>query len=247
MYTLKCIDCGNLHKCETDEDYVEHCECGGDYRSLEFSDIDGEINVSDISLTDREAKSTFIGVSKKLNVDYVPEPTIADLDKKLSDSYNSKVKKANMKNRTQALITELQTEVQNIDNRKDLIEESINRAKINDAGFLEREIKSLILSSRRVLETLEKDIKLGSQPRMYEVYATLLGAITGQYKELRNLNESIAKFVIENKKQNLEEVKEDHKMMLSSDDALDMYMNAKSVSQMDSISAEFEIVEEGLK
>jgi hypothetical protein len=53
---------------------------------VERIDIDGEINVSDISLTDREAKSTFIGVSRKLNVDYVPEPTIADLDKKLSDT-----------------------------------------------------------------------------------------------------------------------------------------------------------------
>ncbi len=149
-----------------------------------------------------------------------------------------------MKTQSEDVMTNIQNEVANINDAKENIETALQSARIKDSNFLEKEIKSLILSSKTVLETLQRDIKVGAAPRMYEVYATLLNAITSQYKELRNLNESIAKFVIENKKQNLEEVKEDHKMVLSSTDALSLYMDAKEASQMDTIDAEFDIVDD---
>jgi len=191
--------------------------------------------------TDIDIDMTFFNISKSLNTSFVQESTIEDLDKQLSEEFDSVIKNKDLRNDTNDLMANIKEEVNSIEIRKDFIEDALVSAKISDASFLEREIKSLIVSSKKVLETLEKDIKVGASPRMYEVYATLLGAITSQYKELRNLNESVAKFYLENKKYTLEETKEERKMMLTSDDMLSMYIQAKQSSNMDAIDADFDI------
>lgn len=192
----------------------------------------------------KEMQQTFHKLGEVFNAEYMNEATPEEIDKQIKEEFSSELKDKELKTESTELIGNIQNEVDMINQRKELLEEELEIARIKDSGFLEKEIKSLILSSKNVLQTLEKDIKIGSAPRMYEVYATLLNAITAQYKELRNLNESIAKFVIENKKQNLDEKKEEHKMMMDSNDALNMYMAAKNASQMDSIDADFDIVDE---
>jgi len=193
---------------------------------------------------EKDMQQTFHKLGNVLNTEYVPEQNMEEIDKQIKEEFSSIIPDEDLKFKSNDVVGNIQREVVNINTRKEEIEQALQIAKIKDSNFLEKEIKGLILSSKRVLETLEQDIKIGAAPRMYEVYATLLNAITGQYKELRNLNESIAKFVLENKKQNLDEVKEGHKMMLNSNDALEMYMAAKEASQMDTIVTDFDIIDE---
>jgi len=198
----------------------------------------------------------FRNLGNAFNADFVQEKSKGLITKKLSetlkilaeeDEEDCPIEFEKMKNSTNIVMNEIKNDVLEIDtmmsNINTNIPNALSTANIRDSEFLEREIKSVLLSSKRVLGTLEKDIKIGAAPRMYEVYATLLGAITNQHKELRNLNESVAKFIIENKKQNLEEVKEDHKMMLSSNDVLDMFINAKNDSNMGAIDADFDVMD----
>lgn len=198
-------------------------------------------------LTMNELTRTFFNIGEAINTEFVEEVSIEEIDAHIKEEFSSVIDDVDLNKESNELMSDIQHEVANIEQKKDNLENALVTAKIKDAGFLETEIKSLILSSKKVLEVLEKDIKVGAPPRMYEVYATLLNAITGQYKELRALNESIAKFVIENKKQNLEEVKEDHKMMFKSTDALDALMAAKQNSIVDAIDADFELAEEDKK
>lgn len=196
-------------------------------------------------VTVKDMTETFFNIGESLNTDFVEEASIKEIDEQIKEEFSSEIDDEELKEESNNIVTSIQNEVHEIEVKKENLENTLMTARIKDAGFLEKEIKSLILSSKRVLETLEKDIKVGAPPRMYEVYATLLNAITGQYKELRSLNESIAKFVIENKKQNLDERKEDNKMILSSTDALSMYMDAKKNSQMDAVDADFDVMDEG--
>ena len=191
-----------------------------------------------------ELHRTFFSIGEALGAEFVEEESMAEIDKHIQEEFASDIDNTELKDKSVNLMTDVQQEVMTINSKKAELENALTTARIKDSNFLEKEIKGLILSSKRVLETLEKDIKIGAPPRMYEVYATMLNAITGQYKELRSLNESIAKFVLENKKYNLEEVKEDHKMIMSSNDALDLYMKAKDESQMDAIDADFDIIED---
>jgi hypothetical protein len=196
--------------------------------------------MNDDGLTLDELNISFGGINKALGIEFIQELKPEELNKQISEEFSSIIGDKE----TTALINSISGEVRDLSVKTEQISNALTTARIQDAEFLEREMKSVMLSSRRVLETVEKNIKIGASPRDVEVYSGLITAITGQFKELRNLNESMAKFVLENKKQNLEEVKEDHKMMLSSNDALDMYMNARTNSQMSSIDADFDIVDD---
>jgi len=191
-----------------------------------------------------DIQQSFFSIGEALDAEFVEEASMEEIDEQIQTEFSSVIDDDDLKSKSNDLMTNVQQEVADINTKKEEIETALTTARIKDSNFLEKEIKGLILSSKRVLETLEKDIKIGAPPRMYEVYATMVNAITGQYKELRSLNESIAKFVLENKKQNLDEVKEDHKMVLSSNDALDMYMKAKENSQLNAVDADFDLVDE---
>jgi len=192
----------------------------------------------DDELTPTEMNMVYKNINKALNAEFMEEVSDDELNKQISEKFSSIIgdKEVNV------LMKNIGNEVKDLSVKTEHITQALTTARINDAEFLEREMKSVMLSSRRVLETVERDIKIGSSPRTIEVYSGLISAITGQFKELRNLNESMAKLVLENKKQNLDEVKEDHKMILSSNDALDMYMHAKSSSQMNAIDADFDVL-----
>jgi len=187
---------------------------------------------------------TFHNLSDALETDYDEELTEKQLNTEFNKSFQSSASVAKVRNQSNDTFELIEQELNEIDIRKDDLENQLVSAKIRDVDFLTREIKSLILSSKRVLSTLERDIKIGSAPRMYEVYASLLNAITSQYKELRQLNEAVAKFIIENKKQNLDEVKEEHKMVMNSTDMLNMFMNAKNNSEIETLNADFEVTED---
>lgn len=192
-------------------------------------------------------KTKFESLDNALDVKFEDEMKEVELNKKLYEKFTSMAEEENIKDKSETAISDIESEVRDIEIKKDEIEHQITSAKIRDVEFLTTEIKSLIISSKAVLNTLEGDIKIGAAPRMYEVYATLLNAITTQYKELRQLNESVAKLIIENKKQNLETVKEDHKMMLSGNELLNMISDAQDNSELNDIDAEFIIEDDDIK
>ena len=191
----------------------------------------------------RSIGETFKQLSDSLGTDYDEELTDEEINTELNKEFKSNVRDPELKNKAENVFEVAQQEIYEIEERKEDIQNQLVSAKIKDVDFLTHEIKSLILSTKRVLGTLEKDIKIGSSARMYEVYAGLVNAITAQYKELRQLNEAVAKFIIENKKQNLDEKKEEHKMVLNSNEMLDMYMQVQKDSQLNAIDADFEITE----
>ena len=194
----------------------------------------------DDELTPAELGMVYSSINEALDTDFIQELKPEELNRQIAEEFSSIIGETE----TTALMNSISNEVRDISVKTEQISNALAVARIKDAEFLEREMKSVMLSSRRVLETVEKNIKIGSSPRDIEVYSGLINSITGQFKELRNLNESMAKFVLENKKQNLEEVKEDHKMMMSSNDALELYMKAKTNSSMETINADFDILDD---
>lgn len=137
----------------------------------------------------------------------------------------------------------IKNEVAEIEERKENIRTGLIEMK--DSYFLETEIKSLVLSSRSVLQRLDIEIKVGSNARMFEVYADLLNAITNQYKELRQLNESVAKLnVDQNKKSN--DTHGNDKITLTADQLLEMVNSASKNSQLNKIDAQFTIEDDGV-
>lgn len=194
----------------------------------------------DDNISPVELNQTYKSINEVFDSEFIEELSVDELNKQISDEFSDILGSKE----TNALVKSISGELTTLSEKTEQISNALTTARIQDSEFLEREIKSVMLSSKRVLETVEKNIKIGASPRDVEVYATLLNAITGQFKELRNLNESMAKLVIENKKQNLEQVKEDHKMMLSSTDALDMLMKARNNSKTNAINADFDIIDD---
>lgn len=117
---------------------------------------------------------------------------------------------------------------------------------LRDTDYVAHEIKCLIQSSKSVLDRLDSDIQIGSQPRMYEVYSQLTNSITAQLKELRQLGESVAKIKIDQGKQKLEDIGNNDKIQLTSEQLLDMLDKAKERSEINEIEADFDIQDEDM-
>jgi len=117
---------------------------------------------------------------------------------------------------------------------------------IRDTDFVSHEIKGLIESSKSVLDKLDADIRIGSQPRMYEVYSQLTNSITAQLKELRQLHESVAKMKINQSKIKLSDVGTSDKIQMTSEQLLDMIDKAKENSEIKQIDADFEVDDEDM-
>ena len=117
---------------------------------------------------------------------------------------------------------------------------------MRDTDFVSHEIKGLIESSKSVLDRLDADIRIGSQPRMYEVYSQLTNSITAQLKELRQLHESVAKIKIDQGKLKVSDVGDSDKIQLTSDQLLDMIDRAKERSEIKEIDADFEVDDEDM-
>jgi hypothetical protein len=136
-------------------------------------------------------------------------------------------------------VQELQDEIKDLELKKDEIKSNI---RIEDEEYLKTEIKSLMWTSKSVLERLESDIKIGSEARMYEVFGGLVNSLTMLMKELRNLNESIIKIKLEqNSKKTLSELGQNDKIALSSNQLAEMILAASEKSEFNKIEADFEI------
>jgi len=118
---------------------------------------------------------------------------------------------------------------------------------------MEFELKTTINDMKAVLATLQEDIKIGSQPRMFEVYATLSKSVLDGIKELRDLNMDIENLKIKKEamslKQQIARKSPDNggnttnnvNLMLSGKDLFSMLNKAKLDSELNEIDAEFDV------
>lgn len=129
----------------------------------------------------------------------------------------------------------------------------ISETTLADKEFMELELKSSIHTMKTVLSVLQEDIKIGSQPRMFEVYATLSKSVLDGIKELRDLNMDIENLKIKQEairiKRMLAEPKangsnggnQTNVMILGGNDLFNMINSAKQNSQLNEIDAEFDV------
>jgi len=140
-------------------------------------------------------------------------------------------------------VVEIKQQITSITEKKNEIQ--TNLVTMTDTPYIRQEIMGLIQSSTMIVGRLETDLKVGSPPRMYEVYATLLNAVTNSLKELRQLNLDVANLEVEQtKKVTLEDVQgPNDKISLSAGDLLKMVKAAGADSQMNDVDADFKIEE----
>ncbi len=193
---------------------------------------------------DIESKRAINRIGNEFDTEFDTVPTEEELNTLVLDEVESVI------GTSTDGIDQITGEIAIIEEKKLEIEHALNTAKLKDAGYLENELKEMILASKAVLSVLQSDIKRGTQPRMYEVYATLTNTIVGQYKELRQLNESVAKLVVEFGKHDLNERKEDNKvsMHMNTVDIMDMYLSVKNEdSELDALDADFDVLTESVE
>lgn len=141
----------------------------------------------------------------------------------------------------------VEKQIQIINEKKQsLIKKTSEGVVLQNQKFLEVEIKSLIMSSRSVLQKLEDDIKVGTNPRSFEVYAKLLEAVLKQYQELRELNKLIYDVSKEERDINISKIGK-KKISLDATQLLDLVDKAREKSLISRVDAKFEIENEDSK
>jgi len=139
-----------------------------------------------------------------------------------------------------------------LSNYGDLADRKTTSSTIQDKEFMELELKTSINDMKNVLATLQEDIKIGSQPRMFEVYATLSKTVLDGIKELRDLNMDIENLKIKQEAMGLKKqiasnsqhgpaTTNNLNVMLSGKDLFSMLNKAKVDSELNEIDAEFDV------
>ena len=126
--------------------------------------------------------------------------------------------------------------------KNDIVKKSTSVKTLEDKQYLQDEIKGLIDNSKQVLDTVKKDIKIGTAPRTIEVYAKLMSATIDGIRELRELNQTIANMTMF--KDPDEKPKANLNVTMTGKELLQMMNNAKANSQTEAVDASFSSVEE---
>ena len=159
----------------------------------------------------------FEGIDKAMNTNF--DSALDDVEKSL-DNFNSK--------------------------KTALVEKSKNGTyTLEDEDYLRFELKTLIQGSRMIMDKLERDIKIGSQPRVFEVYSALLKTTIDGLKELRELNKTVTDLEIESNKpktaNDLHTINNTtNNVILTGKDLLSMIKGAKEMNQLNSVEAVFD-------
>lgn len=117
---------------------------------------------------------------------------------------------------------------------------------LEDAKYMAKETKSNIEGLNKVLEILEKEIKVGAKPRMFEVYATLSNSKTTAMKELRELKKIILDH--QDKKKDGDGKGKPNNVTVNNymtpKNMMKMMDNARKVNTMKQVDATFDVKEE---
>jgi hypothetical protein len=145
---------------------------------------------------------------------------------------------------------EIESDIAIIEKKKN---ELLDRIKPKDGGvfrdseWLDFELKTLICESRNILHKLDSDIKIGSSPRHFEVYAKLLDSVLQQYKELRDMNKMIWDMQREPEISNGKQTTNENKISFTANQLSDFVKKLKDNNSMNNIDADFKILEKDSK
>lgn len=136
---------------------------------------------------------------------------------------------------------EISTDIQKFEKDKtDLVERAKKEEVIEDQFFIQNEIKTVINNGKNVLQKIDDSLKVGSQPRMFEVYATVMNSLISSLKELKDLN-----YLVENKRDMQSDTggrkQTNIYMNMTGKEVLDMINNASKENELKEISADFTI------
>jgi len=123
--------------------------------------------------------------------------------------------------------------------KNELVEKSSQIKTLEDKTYLQDGIKTLIDNSQLVLNTVQKDIKIGTAPRTIEVYAKLMSATTDAIRELRELNQTIANMTMF--KDTEAPKKATINVNMTGKELMAMMKDAKEQSQMEAVDTTFEV------
>jgi len=144
----------------------------------------------------------------------------------------------------------VKNEISKVEEKKNEIAKKVENTQLapitfEDKEYLLLEIRKLIASTGRILEKLEQDIKIGSPPRMYEVYSALTNAKVNQLRELRELNKMIMdmQFFADPQGKNDSKSEKDEVTMKTSD-LLKFVKEAQKQNQLNSVDAEFQVLDD---
>ena len=147
-----------------------------------------------------------------------------------------------------AEFAELEKDLVAFEAKKHELQEFVAKRKeltLEDAGYLQLEHKTLYQNARLVLDKLQTEIKQGSSPRMYEVYAQLMSTAMTGLKELRELNKLILEIARHNN--SINEVKNPSTVNVfvgNSKDMLEMVKRAKEANSLNAVDGTFQDVKE---
>lgn len=143
-------------------------------------------------------------------------------------------------------LKEVKNELQTINQKKNEIKEIVQKNEvgfsIEDQGFLIEATKKLMESTDNVMQKLEQDIKIGSSPRMYEVFSFLANSKVNQLRELRELYKMILEMSIFNEEDS-NKSKNENDVSMTATDLLKVIKEAQKSSSLNAIEATFKVVE----
>ena len=117
---------------------------------------------------------------------------------------------------------------------------------LEDQIFMKETLTNMINNGQKVLEVLQRDIKIGSQPRQIEVYFNGMGKVADTIKSLMELQKTVVELKIKTKETN-KKGNVTVNQFLTSKDLLKMVKNAEDNNETNRIEADFTIEEDDFK
>jgi len=129
--------------------------------------------------------------------------------------------------------------------KESLVSKDLSGMTLEEAEYMKKEIKNCVSNLNDVITKLGNDIKLGSPPRMFEVYATLANVKITSIKELRELDKTIVelKFKLAGPLGGPKNLTVNN--FLSNKEVAKLIEDAKSKNSLNEIKADFKITDEG--
>jgi hypothetical protein len=145
----------------------------------------------------------------------------------------------------QDVSTEMNTSLTSINNlKKDIVSADLDTYTLEDAEYMEQQIKKSLDGLESVANRLEQEIKVGSKAGMYEVYATLSNSRMSAIKELREMRNIILNIKMKLREQQAPKNVTVNQTFMSSKDVDNLIKNAVRDNNMKKIKADFRIDKE---
>lgn len=144
----------------------------------------------------------------------------------------------------QNLITQTEKQVEKIEEKKNELVNNKTELMYKDQSFIEEELKTLIVSTRAMLNKLESEIKIGSKSGYYDSYARLSQTVSNQIDSLREHNVSVVQLELEKRRMGKDiNTGKRVSIVLDANALMELVDKAKQNSQINKVDATFTVEE----